>query len=130
MEYDDRKGRIYRIQIDNLGYRMTFSNREGRGTIITNLALVDPVDLPRAMEIIRMFFLARRSGYGRPTGDCARGRNWRDSKRPGYKCFIGNGVQHDAQWHHVIRAGARDIHGLAGLLEMRKRQTDPFCGID
>ena len=51
-------------KVDNLGYQMTFSNRKGRGTIITNTALLDRRVLPLALREMAPVFAA---GYSMGT---------------------------------------------------------------
>jgi repressor of nif and glnA expression len=48
-------------KVDNLGYRMTFSTRRGKGTLITNVALLDRRVLGLALREMEPVFAA---GYG------------------------------------------------------------------
>lgn len=48
-------------RVDTMGYKMSFSNRRGKGTIITNIALVDRRVLGMALREIESVFAA---GYG------------------------------------------------------------------
>jgi repressor of nif and glnA expression len=51
-------------KVDNLSYQMTFGNRHGRGTIITNVSLVDRRVLKLALQEMEPVFAA---GYGMGT---------------------------------------------------------------
>jgi HTH-type transcriptional regulator, global nitrogen regulator NrpRI len=48
-------------KIDALGYRMTFRNGTGKGTIIANIATVRPDYLVRALEYMKQVFVRRLS---------------------------------------------------------------------
>lgn len=48
-------------RVDDLGYRMSYSYRSGRGTVVTNLAVIRERDLPRALLYVTP---AIRAGLG------------------------------------------------------------------
>lgn len=104
-------------KIDNLGYQMTFQNRAGKGSIITNLVVLDRSELPRALEIMRPVF-ARNLGMGTRLAIAHEGQSLAGVKVPRYKVMLGtvcsvtvNGIMLAERIPVLSRFG--------GLLEMR-----------
>ncbi len=113
--------------VDALAYRMAFDLERWTGKVIINVSLVDPADLPLAVEEMLRVYSAGL-GMGRLAAVAGEGEQLGGFEIPRDKCAIAticsitiNGV--------LLKAGITTYSRFGSLLEMRHGQPHRFTQI-
>ena len=108
---------IVAAKLDSLGYRMTFRIREGTGTIIMNVCLINAKDLERVLPEMKSVF-ARDLGMGKKLIVAREGKTMGGTEVPKRMLAVGticsvtlNGI--------LLHEGIPVVSRFGGLLEMR-----------
>lgn len=111
-------------KVDTLGYQMSFTNKNGKGTIIVNTALIKKKDLTRALAVMKPVFAAGL-GMGTKLAVAHVGQKLgntvvpKDSVALGTVCSVTmNGI--------LLHEGIPVTSRFGGLLEMRDGEPVRF----
>lgn len=118
---------IVAAKVDSLGYKMSFNTREGKGTVIINVSLVDPGDYGLAMKEIQLV-IARGVSVGGMVAVAQGGARLGNIVVP--EGAMGIGTVCSVTLNGIFqKEGIPVVSRFGGLLEIRDRKPVRFVNM-